>query len=588
MLKEPTPPPPSQPIETPLLDAPIASEPADKWAERTMGAVSSEQDRIQDPTFPASNVSTPGPVVPGAFPIPSVLYSAGNTGNATSALETAKGYVGAAGKKMAEYVPAVSSILPSLASKSNNVEHPELSKNGLESISGDSLAKLPEERKEEGTLTARGNERNANGLEILSGESLAKLPEERTRESAAPTVSEQVRDTAQSALNTAQGYAASTTQTAQNTTGAAAQAVQGAASSAFDSAGAGTAHVKNLAVDTRDSYTKAASTTAHNIAESTSENTESIANGTRDNANLASNVAPAKGAAMSAFETAKSYVGTAGDKAKAYLPASVGSYLPAHSAALGETRDDSVLNSNNANGLTNLPDGSTSFAVLPEERNTSVLPSHDAESNSPLGKSDGVGRLPEGTGVALLPDEKKGKAAFDETCQGTDDSLLSAPAPRDNHSPLAPSPTDGASNDASIRTLAGSMQGKNERFAPSVPLANGGAQSLEGKVKHEGIGERPPPLPEKSLVGESMVAHTGHTPVANTTAREIGIPSSTKHDHEALASSPISDSPPPTKKHGFMDKVKGEMKVLSGKLTHKEEKVLEGRRLMVRVFFVQT
>jgi hypothetical protein len=29
-----------------------------------------------------------------------------------------------------------------------------------------------------------------------------------------------------------------------------------------------------------------------------------------------------------------------------------------------------------------------------------------------------------------------------------------------------------------------------------------------------------------------------------------------------------------------MDKVKGEMKVLSGRLTHKEEKVLEGKRLL--------
>jgi hypothetical protein len=111
MLKEPTPPPPSQATETPLLDAPIASEPADKWAENTLGAVSSEQDRVQDPAGPASNVSTPGHVVPGAFPIPSVLYQAGNTANATSALETARGYFGAAGMKMSEYMPAVSSIL---------------------------------------------------------------------------------------------------------------------------------------------------------------------------------------------------------------------------------------------------------------------------------------------------------------------------------------------------------------------------------------------------------------------------------------------------------------------------------------------
>ncbi|KAJ2929297.1 hypothetical protein H1R20_g7806, partial [Candolleomyces eurysporus] len=573
--------------------------------KKTLGAVSGEQDRIQD--LPASNVSTPGPVVPGAFPIPSLLYQAGSTGNATSALETARGYVGAAGKKVAEYVPAVSSIIPSFSNKSNNVEHPELSKNGLEAVSGESLAKLPDERKEEGTLTSRGNERNANGLEILSGESLAKLPEERARESANPTISEQVRDTAASALNTAQGYAASTAQAAQNTTTAAAQTTQGAASSTVDSSTGAATQVKNLAIDTRDSYTKAASTTAHNIAESTSENTKSTANSARDYANSApgavSNTAgtavqttkdasttagnttaaavpaPVKGAATTAFETAKDYVETAGDKAKAYLPESVGSYLPTHGAPLIASRDDSVLNTNNANGLTNLPDGSTSFAVLPEERNTAVLPSHDAESNAPLGKTGGVGRLPEGRGVALLPDERKGKTAFDEKDQGTTGSL-NVPSTRDNHSPFAPESTDGASNDASIRTLAGSLQGKNEKFAPGVDLAKG-EQTLEGKERHEGIGQQPPPVPEKSRASDSMVAHTGHTPAVNTTGRDIGFVSPAGHDHEVLASSPTSSSPSSqTKKHGFMDKVKGEMKVLSGKLTHKEEKVLEGKRLL--------
>lgn len=36
------------------------------------------------------------------------------------------------------------------------------------------------------------------------------------------------------------------------------------------------------------------------------------------------------------------------------------------------------------------------------------------------------------------------------------------------------------------------------------------------------------------------------------------------------------------KKPGFMDKLKGEMKVISGKLSHKESKVEEGRRMMGR------
>lgn len=117
MLKEPTPPAPSQPIETPLLDTPIASEPADKWAENTLGAVSGEQDRIQD--LPASNVSTPGLQVPGAFPhLPGASYQPiQSTGAAmSSALEAARGYVGAAGQKVAEFVPpSVSRILRKLS-----------------------------------------------------------------------------------------------------------------------------------------------------------------------------------------------------------------------------------------------------------------------------------------------------------------------------------------------------------------------------------------------------------------------------------------------------------------------------------------
>lgn len=43
------------------------------------------------------------------------------------------------------------------------------------------------------------------------------------------------------------------------------------------------------------------------------------------------------------------------------------------------------------------------------------------------------------------------------------------------------------------------------------------------------------------------------------------------------AGSKTSDT---TKKPGFMDKIKGEVKVLSGKLGHKDEKVEEGRRLL--------
>ncbi|KAF8981105.1 hypothetical protein BDQ17DRAFT_1379990 [Cyathus striatus] len=45
-------------------------------------------------------------------------------------------------------------------------------------------------------------------------------------------------------------------------------------------------------------------------------------------------------------------------------------------------------------------------------------------------------------------------------------------------------------------------------------------------------------------------------------------------------SSKKTDSASGKEKHGFMDKIKGEMKVISGKLGHDEEKVELGKQMM--------
>ena len=99
-----------------------------------------------------------------------------------------------------------------------------------------------------------------------------------------------------------------------------------------------------------------------------------------------------------------------------------------------------------------------------------------------------------------------------------------------------------------------------------VPLSKGFQQGLDQEQSsptENSTDER------RNLVqGLSDVATTGHGAEA-TGAAVTGL--SPHAEHETVR-----------KKPGFMDKLKGEVKVISGKLSHKESKVEEGRKLMGR------
>lgn len=192
---------------------------------------------------------------------------------------------------------------------------------------------------------------------------------------------------------------------------------------------------------------------------------------------------------------------------------------------------------------------------MPEERRLEGLPSHDDESGEPLGKSGGVGALPGSAGessVALLPDERK------EASSGTG---------------------SGASTDASIRTLPGSG------YAPSplgqshfVPQTTGrehafsrDEEKLFGANANKDLDA--PDAVDAVLKDNIKTTHTGD---AGQHAHATGAGSGGL----AGAGSATQIEPDSPKKSGFIHKVKGEMKVLSGKMSHNETKIEEGRKMI--------
>jgi hypothetical protein len=196
---------------------------------------------------------------------------------------------------------------------------------------------------------------------------------------------------------------------------------------------------------------------------------------------------------------------------------------------------------------------------LPEERRLEGLPSHDDESGGRLGKSGGVGALPGSAGessVALLPDERK--EAQKESSSGIG---------------------SGASADASTRTppdtgYAPSPLGQSQ-FVPQTTGREHAFSRDEQRVFGADANKDfdVPDAVDTVLKGDSKTTHTGdagqHTRVVGAgSAGLAGAGSATQME---------SDFP---KKSGFINKVKGEMKVLSGKMSHNETKIEEGRKMM--------
>lgn len=232
----------------------------------------------------------------------------------------------------------------------------------------------------------------------------------------------------------------------------------------------------------------------------------------------------------------------------------------------------------------------TEIAILPEERRQHQLPSHDddplfATKIDESLSTGGVGALPGGkeeVDVAVLPDERKSPvgsvngASTDastrtlrEKAQDRDASQYTLPASDSasftpfpisaSHKDITASSTD-ASNPTTSNTTASMypLISDGVKFR-DVPLSEGFLKEIDDKSlspDEASIDER-----RKLKQGQSDITTSGH-----------GVVTVTDLD-------PGSDETV-RKKTGFMDRLKGEIKVISGKLSHKESKVEEGRRMM--------
>jgi len=174
----------------------------------------------------------------------------------------------------------------------------------------------------------------------------------------------------------------------------------------------------------------------------------------------------------------------------------------------------------------------TSLAKLPEERRLENLPSHDDENAGRLGKPGGIGTLPGSaneSGLALRVSNERKEPEY----KAPGGALSS-----------------GVSTDASNGTLPGSPQDTTDG-RPHVASSLSKPQSVHSRK--DDASHRAEEIPD------SEHPSTGVGPVP----RGLTNPSGQSHP----------------KKLGFMDKVKGEMKILSGKMGLSEGKTEESRKM---------
>lgn len=194
----------------------------------------------------------------------------------------------------------------------------------------------------------------------------------------------------------------------------------------------------------------------------------------------------------------------------------------------------------------------TSLAKLPEERRLESLPSHDDETRGRLGKSGGIGALPGSaneSGVALLPDERV----------------------QMGEKPLESSTVNNASTGARSRLDGG---GGEEIYLHDSPRTEAREHVLaRDEEKIFGSDALRKHQIDSNIAGPSDQGNEDHVeenPIESP--RPVGAGSG----GSAGAGDVPSTSP---KKSGFIHKVKGEMKILSGKISHKESKIEEGRKM---------
>ncbi|KAF5378477.1 hypothetical protein D9615_007080 [Tricholomella constricta] len=227
----------------------------------------------------------------------------------------------------------------------------------------------------------------------------------------------------------------------------------------------------------------------------------------------------------------------------------------AHLATFKYSMPSTETPSGSYGGVGSLPGNysEVSVAKLPEERRQEVLPSHETD-HEVLGKTGGVGALPGGpdeSRVALLPEERAhseeeiyksstgGMRARTPAGLGLAAGTAAAAKP-------TPAPTD-------------QRESKTERLKEEAKAAK--AKVTTGPPS--GTEYHPATLHPDTLSTARTTSETSDTAAISSTGdRRASTGSMGEH------------------KVGFMEKMKGEAKVISGKLAHNEKKVEAGKHMM--------
>ncbi|KAG6917701.1 hypothetical protein DXG01_001473 [Tephrocybe rancida] len=301
--------------------------------------------------------------------------------------------------------------------------------------------------------------------------------------------------------------------------------------------------------------------------------------------------------------------------AKGYLPDSVAAYLPGGVPA-GSPLPSKEKPGGSAGGVGSLPGNysEVSVAKLPEERRLESLPSHE---DAVPGKSGGVGPLPGPpyeSRVALLPEERihpqydTGVAAVggaEASAEAGGLGAMSGGTGSHMHQPEGDgqkfSPGGGDTNVPEHGPGTGAGPGIGAGVGAGVGAAGIAAAAHQhgssdqsanaargGGTQHLDIRNDPGYHPASLHPLDEKFKST--TPTANPSAQQHVAPQAAPTDaidpktadrHSTSGSDGRSSlSSGERHKVGFMDKVKGEAKVISGKLGHNEKKIEEGRQMM--------
>lgn len=232
---------------------------------------------------------------------------------------------------------------------------------------------------------------------------------------------------------------------------------------------------------------------------------------------------------------------------------------PAHTAGLHlagshYTMPSTEVPSGSFGGIGSLPGNysEVSVAKLPDERLQECLPSHETD-HEVLGKTGGVGALPGGpdeSRVALLPEERVHPEA---------EIYCSA---RASTGAAAASDTKSERKGSKLKEEVKEIK---EKVSSSSPVKNdasamggGGTEEYNPSLLHPPPENKKPDTLTKALTTSSETSSAG----------SIG---------DRRASTGSSGEP---HKIGFLEKMRAEAKVLTGKFSHKEKKSEEGKHMM--------